>query len=75
MSKVNFSKFYELCDKAEAKNKELGFTRFYVIHTNNRNNRIAAFGVYDYKRKVYTVSDKFSNLNEIFDEMEGIINS
>ena len=73
MSKVNFAKFYELCEKAEAKNKELGFTRFYIIHTQPKQKNVAAFGVYDYKRKVYTVSDEFSDLNEIFDEMEPII--
>lgn len=72
MSKVNFSKFHELTERAEQYNREQGFKRFYIINSNQRRGS-STFGLYDYKLKRYVISHSGSNLNDIFDEIEDML--
>ena len=72
MSKINFSKFHELSDRAEQYNREYGAKRFYIINSSQKRG-LTTFGLYDYKLKRYVVSHPGSDLNSIFDEIEEML--
>lgn len=72
MSKVNFSKFYELSERADQYNREQGSKRFYIINSGQRRG-VSTFGLYDYQLKRYVLSNPGSDLNKIFDEIEAML--
>lgn len=71
MAKINFQLFNNLVDEVEAINGRLGFKRFYPIHS--KSGKLWEFGMYDYKRKKYVLSTPTSDLNEIFKEIDRMV--
>ena len=79
MKKLDPTRFDHLCKRAELKNYNEGFTRYYTIRSHeyvgsgDKKNKIIIFGLYDSKSKKYSVSKPYVDVNIIFDEMEEML--
>ena len=76
MSKAEITvKFAELSDEAYKVNGKIKDRRFYPM-TENRNNRLYEFGVYDYKTKKYVLECIHSpDAEKALKEIKSLINS
>jgi len=71
---INMSRFDSLVRLADSRNRGTkGGKRFYPIHT--REGKYMIFGLYDYISKQYTLSAPYSNVDDVFDDMERMLNA
>ena len=79
MKKIDPTRFERICNSAENKNQNEGFTRYYTIRSHeyvgsgDKRNKIIIFGLYDSKKKKYAISKPYIDVNIIFDEMEEML--
>lgn len=69
--KLIFSRFNSITDAAETYNSRNSYKRFWPIQS--RKGKFWEFGMYDYKSKKYILSTPTSDLNHVFDEIEGML--